>query len=224
MVKKTINTQRRTEALSRDQIVEAAIDLLDKSGEVGLTFQALSKRLATGPGAIYWHVANKGDLLRAACDAIVARTMDAGLTCSSPQEKIREFALGVFDAIDAHPWVGSVLTRSPGQVPMVRILERIGQQVCALGVHGDAQWSVTSALLSYILGVGTQNAANAQLAIEHGFDRSSFLGEVSAVWSQLDPQEYPFVRSIAGQFSAHDDRVDFHTGIDLILGGIGAIK
>ncbi|MDQ0319819.1 AcrR family transcriptional regulator [Pararhizobium capsulatum DSM 1112] len=220
MAKKINGTQRRTEALSRDQIVEAAIDLLDESGEAGLTFQTLSKRLATGPGAIYWHVANKSDLLTAACDAIVARTANAALAGSTPKAKVRELALGVFDAIDAHPWVGSALTRSPGQMAMVRILERIGQQVRALGVRDDAQWSVTSALLSYILGVGGQNAANAQLAHEQGLDRSNFLGEISAMWSKLDPDEYPFARGIAKQFPAHDDRTDFLTGIDLILGGI----
>jgi hypothetical protein len=43
---------------------------------------------------------------------------------------------------------------------------------------------------------------------------------VSTVWSQLDPQEYPFVRSAAGQLRAHDDRMDFLAGIDLILRGI----
>ncbi len=43
--------------------------------KAGLRSRALSERLATGPGAIYWHVANKSDLLTAACDAIIARTM-----------------------------------------------------------------------------------------------------------------------------------------------------
>jgi len=40
----------------------------------------------------------------------------------------------MFDAIDADPWVGSALTRSTGQSPMLRIVERIGQQIRALGV------------------------------------------------------------------------------------------
>jgi AcrR family transcriptional regulator len=77
MVKKARSSQRREESLSRDRIIEASIELLDSSGEDGLTFRALSERLATGPGAIYWHIANKSDLLTAACDAIVARTMEA---------------------------------------------------------------------------------------------------------------------------------------------------
>ena len=42
--------QRRTDALSRERIVDAAIELLDAEGESGLTFRALAARLATGPG------------------------------------------------------------------------------------------------------------------------------------------------------------------------------
>jgi AcrR family transcriptional regulator len=220
MVKKARSPQRREEALSRDRIIEASIALLDHSGEGGLTFRTLSERLATGPGAIYWHIANKSELLTAACDAIVARTMNAPVIGATPEATIRALALGMFDAIDAHPWVGSALTHAPGQLPMVRILERIGQQVRALGVPDDTQWAVVSALLSYILGVSGQNAANAQFARAHRLDRSNFLEAVSTVWSQLDPDQYPFTRSVAGQLRTHDDRMDFLAGIDLILSGI----
>jgi AcrR family transcriptional regulator len=220
MVHKARSSQRREESLSRDRIIEASIELLDSNGEGGLTFRTLSERLATGPGAIYWHIANKSDLLTAACDAIVACTMNLPLVGATPEATIRALALGLFDAIDSHPWVGSALTRAPGQLPMVRILERIGQQVRALGVPGDKQWAIVSALLSYILGVSGQNAANAQFARTRGLDRSDFLETVSTVWSQLDPDEYPFTRSVAGQLRAHDDRMDFLAGIDLILRGI----
>ena len=222
MVKKARSSQRREESLSRDRIIEASIELLDSSGESGLTFRTLSERLATGPGAIYWYIANKNELLTAACDAIVARTMDAHTASASPKATIRALALGMFDAIDAHPWVGLALTRAPGQLPMLRMLEGIGQQIRALGVPDEEQWATVSALLSYILGVGGQNAANGQLARTRGIDRSDFLDALATVWSQLDPDAYPFVRSVAGKLRDHDDRVDFLAGIDLILKGIGS--
>jgi AcrR family transcriptional regulator len=222
MVKKARSRQRREESLSRDRIIEASIALLDSSGEDGLTFRALSERLATGPGAIYWHIPNKSELLTAACDAIVARTMNAPSVGATPEATIRALALGLFDAIDAHPWVGSALTHAPGQLPMVRILERIGQQVRALGVPDEKQWATVGALLNYILGVGGQNAANGQFARARGLDRSNFLEAVATAWSELDPNEYPFTRSVAGQLRTHDDRVDFLAGIDLILGGIAS--
>jgi AcrR family transcriptional regulator len=220
MARKAPSSQRREASLTRESIIESAIELLDSNGEGGLTFRALSQQLATGPGAIYWHIANKSDLLNAACDAVIARTMSAALVGQTPEETIRALALGVFNAIDAHPWVGSALTRVPGHLPMVRVLEPIGQQVRALGVPDDQQWEAVSALMAYILGVSGQNAANGQLARTRGLDRSDFLEKLSTVWLQLDPQEYPFARSVARQMRDHDDRVDFLSGIDLILRGI----
>ena len=230
MVKSTssrgTSSPRREESLSREQIIEASIELLDGSGEDGLTFRALSERLATGPGAIYWHIANKSDLLTAACDAIVARTMNAASLTpgATPQAAIRLLALTIFDAIDAHPWIGSALTRTLGKSPMVRIVERIGQQIQALGVPKKEHWITVSALLNYILGVGGRNAANGQLARTQGLDRSDFLKAVSTSWSQLDPEEYPFARSLVRQLRSHDDRKDFLAGIDLILRGIDSLR
>ncbi|MBN6113084.1 TetR/AcrR family transcriptional regulator [Xanthomonas bonasiae] len=222
MAKTTRGTPRREASLSREQIVEASIALLDSGGEGGLTFRALSERLATGPGALYWHVADKHDLLTAACDAIVARTLHAPSADATPEAAIRALALGMFDAIDAHPWMGSALNRAPGESPIVRIVERIGQQLRALGVPDHEQWTAVSALLSYILGVAGQNAANTQLARTRGIVRSDFLDAVATAWSRLDADAYPFVRGMAGQLRTHDDRMDFLAGIDLILHGLAA--
>jgi AcrR family transcriptional regulator len=128
--KKTSSSPRREESLSREQIIEASIELLDGSGEGGLTFRTLSERLATGPGAIYWHIANKSDLLTAACDAIIARTMNAPLASvtpgATPQATIRLLALAMFDAIDAHPWVGSGLETAKGCHEVVDLAGRRG--------------------------------------------------------------------------------------------------
>ncbi|GHJ42949.1 TetR family transcriptional regulator [Catellatospora sp. TT07R-123] len=215
------DTGRRGDALSRERIVAAAVALLDTAGEGGLTFRALSTQLKTGPGAIYWHVANKDELLAAATGAVLA---DATTTAQgAPEDAIRAVALGVFDAIDDHPWIGTQLARAPAQPVMRQIFERIGRQVQALGVPAGDQFTSASALLNYILGVGGQNAANARTQ-QSGTDRTALLETESAVWANLDPDEYPFLRDIAGQLADHDDRAQFLAGVDLILAGIARLR
>ena len=218
---KKVGRPRQGESLTRERVVETAIELLDLGGEEGLTFRALSERLATGSGAIYWHIANKSDLLAAACDALVKRAVDGTIPVATPEETIRTVALGIFDIIDKHPWVGSAITSSLAMSSVVRILEPLGQQVRALRVPDAQQWAAVSTLLAYILGVSKQNAANGHLAQTRGLDRSDFLNSVSIAWSQLDAKQHPFVRSIAGRLRDHDDRVDFIAGVDVILKGIG---
>ena len=222
MTEKSPRRPRRDDALSRERIIAASIELLDSGGEAALTFRALSERLATGPGAIYGHIADKHDLLVAACDAVVSRTVEPGMAGASPQATIRAVALALFDAMDAHPWIGSALSWTAGQLTMVRIIECIGQQLRALGVPPEKHWATVSALLNFILGVGGQNAANAQAARARGADRGDVLAAVAGAWSALDAAQYPFVRSVAVQMRAHDDCADFLFGIDLILQGVSA--
>ncbi|MFE2876104.1 TetR/AcrR family transcriptional regulator [Streptomyces roseus] len=221
MATRARRTERREEPLSRERIVEAAIGILDAVGEGGLTFRVLAERLATGPGAIYWHVSGKEELLGAATEVVVAATVLGGPGGGTPQEVIRVLALRLFDAIDAHPWIGGQLARSPGQSPTLQVFERLGRQVQALGVPRPARFTAASTLLSYILGVAGQNAANAH-GQESEKDRTAFLDGVSAAWADLDPDAYPFTRDVAVQLREHDDRAEFLAGIDLILAGIAA--
>lgn len=218
MVRKPSRADRRTDALSRERIVEVAIELLDAEGEAGLTFRALAARLATGAGALYWHVANKGELLAAATDDIVASVLRAIDDHAAPADTIRAVALGLFDAIDAHPWVGAQLATAPLEAASLAIFERLGVQLLALRVPDATLFAVASTLVSYVLGVAGQNAANARTAAHR--DREAFLASVAAKWTELDPAAYPFTRRMAQQLRDHDDREQFLTGIDLILAGI----
>ncbi len=223
MATRTQRTERRADALSKQRIVEAAIEILDAAGESALTFRALAARLATGSGAIYWHVADRNDLLAESTDAVIARVITGTAHGAGPAEAIRAVALGVFDAIDAHPWVGAQLFREPWRSAMLQIFEGIGGQLQALGVPDAAQFDCASALVNYVLGVAGQNAANARLHA-HEPDRSAFLASVAARWAQHDPATYPFVRRVATQLREHDDREQFLAGLDLILAGIKAVS
>ncbi len=223
MAARTKRAERRTDALSKERIVEAAIEILDVDGENALTFRALSARLATGAGAIYHHVASKDALLATATNGVVSRVVADVDRGAEPRAAIRALAVGMFDAIDAHPWVGTELSREPWQFASLQVLEGFGQQITALGVPARAQFDCASALLNYVLGLAGQYAAGARL-LAGVTDRATFLATVAARWAQLDPAEYPFVRQVAAQLPGHDDREQFLAGIDLILAGITSVQ
>ena len=232
MAPRTGRSPRRTEALSRERIVAAAVELLDAAGEGGLTFRALSERLATGPGAIYWHVANKDELLGAATDSLVADALAVGPVApsgsqDSPHDRIRAVALALYDVLDDHPWLAAQLStqlsRSPSGSVTTRIFESLGRPISALGVPESVWFVATSALMYYVLGAGGQNAANARVAGLDA-DRAGFLDAASSGWEALDPDDYPFTRAVADQLRDHDDREQFLAGITLVLAGVTATQ
>jgi AcrR family transcriptional regulator len=215
---------RRADELSKDVIVAAATELLDEGGEAALTFRALTARLDTGYGAIYHHVANKSDLLAAATDAVIGRVVTGAVPDAPPREALRTVALGLFDAIDEHPWVGAQLSREPWRPALLEVYERIGGLLTALGVPGRALFDAAGALVNYVLGVAGQNAANARLLTSGQGDRSAFLADVSARWASLDPERYPFVHKAAKHLREHDDREQFLAGVDFFLAGIETLR
>jgi len=223
LMSKATRIERRAEALSKERIVDVAIELLDADGEGALTFRSLAARLGTGSGAIYWHVVNKDDLLAAATDTIVAQAMTNMAGGAAPREAIRGIAAGIFDAIDAHPWVGTQFAREPWQFAMLRIFEGIGEQLQKLGVADEALFNYASALLSYILGLAAQYAAGVRL-VPRDAERSAFLATIAAQWAQHDSAEFPFLHQVAAQLPDHDDRDQFLTGVDLLLAGIGSVR
>ncbi|WP_299573028.1 TetR/AcrR family transcriptional regulator [uncultured Williamsia sp.] len=217
---------RRTESLSKDAIVAAATEILDADGEDALTFRALAARLETGAGAIYWHVANKDELLTAAAADAIDRTLTGVDGIADPREALRAIALRVFDTVDDHPWVATHLARGLGQPGMIAVLDAVGQRVEELGVPTDRLFDTATAVLSYILGGAGQNAANAR---RHAQDaqagsRAEALGQESQRWAGLDVDRYPFVRAMADSLRDHDDREQFLAGVELMLDGIGAQK
>ncbi len=56
------------DTLTREQIVTAAIELMDADGLDGLNMRALGRRLGSAATAVYWHVGSKGNLIALAAD------------------------------------------------------------------------------------------------------------------------------------------------------------
>lgn len=230
MASRSRRPERRQEPLSRERIVGAAVELLDTVGERGLTFRALAERLATGPGAIYWHITGKAELLGAATDAVVTAAVTAGPTgaADSPQDAVRAVALGLWDATEAHPWLATQLatqlSRTPWGTVAPRIFESLGRQVQAMGVP-EAHWfTASSALMHYILGAAGRTPRTPRAPARWG---PTWTGTSSWTPSRrrgrLDPDAYPFTRAVADQVRGHDDREQFLAGITLVLTGITAL-
>ncbi|WP_331768208.1 TetR/AcrR family transcriptional regulator C-terminal domain-containing protein [Embleya sp. NBC_00896] len=226
MATRTSRPQRRNQVLSREQIIETAIELLDAGGESALTTRALTERLSTGSGAIYYRVGSRDELLDTATETVVTAALAAkpAGAAATPEDEIRTVALALFDAIAEHQWLATRLTlqivRKPFGPVTVGIFERIGRQVGALGVPQASWFDAASTLVHYILGAVSQNARIDGDTSTVQPDRAEFLGATATAWQGLAPEDYPFMHAIVGQIREHDDREQFLTGIAIVLDGL----
>jgi AcrR family transcriptional regulator len=232
MATRARQTQRRNQTLSRQHIIDTAIELLDTGGEGALTVRALTERLATGSGAIYYHVGTRDELLDTATETVVTAALATkpAQAAATPEGEIRVVALALFDAIAAHQWLATRLilqiVRNPIGPVTVGIFERIGRQVGALGVPQARWFDAASTLVHYILGAISQNARidGDTSGVTPDVDREELFDAASTAWRDLDPDDYPFMHAIAGQMREHDDREQFLTGIALVLDGITNLR
>jgi AcrR family transcriptional regulator len=218
----TVRTERRSDALTRSRIIDTAIALLDEGGTEALTFRTLSAALSTGAGALYHHVANKGELLAAAAmaktTAVLAAAGEVGGAVG-----IRALTTELFDAITAHPWLGSQLVAAPWQPAVLQLFDAIGSKLTALGVPERSEFDAASALVHHILGVASQYDAGRSLA--GTTSRPAFLDSATAALVEEggEAPAYPFLARVGRELVEHDDRAQFQAGIDIILVGIDAL-
>ena len=107
------------DTLTRDQIVDSAIRLLDEDGLDGLNMRALGKRLDSAATAVYWHVGSKDDLVSLAVDSAWHEIALPDPLMAGWREAARTMAAELRSMLARHPWVvhtfGSYLTYGLGK-------------------------------------------------------------------------------------------------------------
>src|SRR5919106_2770891 len=56
--------------LTREAIVDAALQVVAREGARGLSMRRVADELGTGPASLYWHVANKDELINLLIDRV----------------------------------------------------------------------------------------------------------------------------------------------------------
>ena len=115
-------------ALTRDDVVDAAWHILQSYGLGDLSMRRLAKELGVQPGALYWHVANKQDLL-----AVLAQRMVAPLAANPGAH--HDAALPA-DTPDAHheaaPERSDAGGTDPGHLDPTRVATQFRQLILAV--------------------------------------------------------------------------------------------
>src|SRR5262249_20606118 len=108
-----------SDTLTPEQIVTAAVDLLDKEGLEGLNMRALGKRLGSVATAVYWHVKSKRDLVRLAGDHVWNEIALPDLGLTDWRSAAKSMAADFRAMLARHPWlvqvVGSYVVYGPGK-------------------------------------------------------------------------------------------------------------
>jgi AcrR family transcriptional regulator len=93
------------DTLTLEQIVTAAVGLLDDEGLEGLNMRALGNRLDSAATAVYWHVGGKDDLVRLAADSAWQEVELPDPGEIGWRAAAEQMAVGLHAMLTRHPWL-----------------------------------------------------------------------------------------------------------------------
>jgi len=211
--------------LSRARVLTAAIGVADEGGIQSLTMRKLAQELGVEAMSLYYHVANKEELLDGVVDLIVSEINDsvdeAELDSNEWKSIMRQRILAARRVMLRHPWAPGVIeSRVNMSGATVRYFDSLVGVFRAGGFSYDLAHHAMHALGSRALGFtqelfdpandgGDENESAAMF--EQMADQAPFLVEMLSEISHDDPE------STLGWC---DDQTEFEFGLDLILDGL----
>ncbi|MEU4205384.1 TetR/AcrR family transcriptional regulator [Streptomyces sp. NPDC045470] len=195
----------RPPRLSRDRVIEAALDIVTREGSRALTMRRVAEALGSAPMSIYRHVRDKDELLVLLLDRIVAGLPRPALP-DEPRARLLALLTWQHDELAARPWIVDVLGRGDLMAPSVLwLLEEIYTAWHACGLSLEEAATANRIVWNFLLGDLTQHA-------DRPADRAPYQVSVPA---EADPAQYPTVAALRSYWRSADRRD--HFGDDLAV-------
>lgn len=218
--------RRGQPTLSREQIVGAAVELLDADGLDGLSMRRLGAKLGAGATSVYWHVANKDDLLELAVDEVMGEIQIPDAAEVGWRAAAASYATGLRLTILRHTWLTSMFGVRPTIGPnAMRIGERCVAVLTTAGFTGAQVAWASSALAAHAIGSATVEAAMSAATTRYGMTPKEMVEEMLPQLDRLAAGHPDYERW--WQTARHMDmdsyaRESFGFGLDRLFDGLQA--
>jgi AcrR family transcriptional regulator len=216
-------------ALTRDRIVAEALRILDEEGAEALSMRKLAAALGVGTTSLYWHVANRDELIELVVNEINGEldVPDAG-EVPEWREATRRFARSIRSGIVRHRWVVSELAHLVAAVPGPNLSDAMERM---LGVFETAGFPLgeadraLSTVSAYVAGIGLSEAALHGLLARQGQSPQDWLDEQMRAADDVT-EGHERLRSVTTGYAGQDPQQamdeDFEYGLDRLLDGLQA--
>lgn len=168
----TSRAKRRT--LDVDEIIEAAVELIEQEGEGGLSMRRLGASLGVDPMAVYHHVGNREQLIALALEHVLAGVPPiAGTGPWRPQ--VRSWARHYRATVIAHRSLTYEALRSPSAITEVAVsaTDTVVEAIRRSGATKRRASEYADLLVDYIHGHALAVTAAADTPANlRGFDRA----------------------------------------------------
>ncbi len=196
--------------IHREQIIDTAMSLLDRDGLEGMTVRKVAAELHVHPGALYWHVQNKQELLDEMANVLLSEYF-AHFEGPTPEQDWSDWLEGLClrlrQAMLAHR-EGARVVAGAGfgrAVVLAQLVDMTIRNLLAAGFPLRMAFLTCSTTISYVYGfvIEEQAAPNADTVNKvHASDESMIAAALSE-----------------NQANNYTPDMDFLAGLQMILAG-----
>jgi len=181
----------RSSGLGREQIVAAAVEMLDAEGLESLSMRKLGARLGAGATSLYWYVANKDELLELAMDEVWGLVEVPDPDRATWREVTTSTAYGLRVVLLEHPWLANLLGRMPMAGPHAFAMsDRLRRAFVRAGFTGLDVYLASGTLMGFVLGQVIPEIGIRQVSKDGRYDPATLVDVVERVAA-----DYPEMRA-----------------------------
>jgi len=210
-------------ALSREAVIDRALDLADREGLAAVSIRRLAQDFDVTPMALYWHVKNKDELLSAMGERIVEVVDAPDLPTEGGLDRLRPLLERLVDALHRHPGStelvrGTILRTATGRQLAEQALTILAEAGFDRQRRADLARAALQSVVMLVVG-----APGAETDVPEQ-DRQTMRDRKRAELAALPVDRFPHLVECAGPLTECEDPTAYYAdGIDLFLAGVAAL-
>ncbi len=215
-------TAPRDGKITREVVLAAALDIVDRDGADALSMRRLAAALDRDPMILYRHTASKAAVLDGVAETILAQ-LNVDPTDPDWEAQLRAVARSYRALALAHPRAVPLLVTRPLATPLalrprgtLRPLEDILALLTRAGFSGPQALHIYRALFGFLHG----HVLNELQELVDNPDETDDLLRLGL--HRLPLAEFPLLRSLAPVLAVYDGAAELERGLDILLTGLAA--
>jgi AcrR family transcriptional regulator len=211
-------------SLTLDQVVDAALDVVDEGGPEALSVRSVATRLGVNPNALYTYVESRAALERELVERVLAES-EIGLLAAPHRPwrlRILDYALALRTTMLRHPAVALLIMTAPMDGPTALLVgERLIEAFTEGGLEPADASRASYALMVQVLGFLALEVAETEARPPLPDERQRVAERLAAL-EFLDADDWPMTaatRDVTAQWITTEQ---FTWAVERLLDGVAA--
>ncbi|RMI27605.1 TetR/AcrR family transcriptional regulator [Nocardia stercoris] len=216
------------ETLTREQVVTAAVEVLDAQGVAGLNIRRLGAQLGVAATAMYYYVKNKDELVTLAADLVWHEIELPDAATTDWRSAATMLAHQVHEMIDRHFWLLAAMSTHMIYGPGKARFDECGLEVFeGAGFAGRDADRAAATVLMYVIGAAQGSAAQRawEARLRRDGDGADARHDDALAFVTATAAQFPRLRARLDSpdpVETHTDSTDFEFGLRTVLDGLQA--